>query len=449
MEDDDCLEDGDLPSILQAIHMSHARLLVAAKLLALRAKKRDHRSLPRRKKTVFDHRRALMCIRDDLTGPDARFVGKDFKMFFRISRSRFQHILEMFGNHGGDFYSGKADCCGNQTASIEAKLLLPLQTLAFGGATHQFCLYYQMSKTLAATSCSMFHKTFLHLYRKKYLKKPSKEDIYRISSLHEQIHGVAGMFGSLDCMHTKWKNCPTGWQGSFKGQKGYSSIVLEGLCDYHCYFWHVEYGHAGTNNDVNILKASDFYTSLIDGRFDELERDVVPFVIANQPFNKMFILVDGAYPKFDRLVKPMKFPILPEQKKFKEWQSAARKDIERAFGMLQGRFQAVVRPIQLWDIKEVFRMIKCCLCLHNMCVADRVMNGDLEADYDPTNDLREDPSARSFNNTDDVDPSIGLTRAIALYPNVYKAVTRRERFQALHNAEGNKRLRDALIRRFA
>jgi hypothetical protein len=36
-----------------------------------------------------------------------------------------------------------------------------------------------------------------------------------------------------------------------------------------------------------------------------------------------------------------------------------------------------------------------------------------------------------------------------LYPNVYEAVTRRERFQALHNAEGNKRLRDALIRRFA
>jgi Plant transposon protein len=132
-------------------------------------------------------------------------------MNFCISLSRFQQIMEQFGNHGGAFYSGQTNCVGNQIASLEAKLLLPLQTLAVGVATHTFCLYYQMPKTLTAKSCFMFNKTFLKMYRKEYLKKPSKQDMMRIATLHEKVHGVPGMFGSLDCMHTRWKSCPVAW----------------------------------------------------------------------------------------------------------------------------------------------------------------------------------------------------------------------------------------------
>jgi Plant transposon protein len=447
--DDDNPDEGEVLHVLQGIQLAHSSLLESAKLFLSLQRKRDHRTLPRKKKRRFDHKRALDCIRADLTGPDATFIGKDFKAYFRISRARFQHILETFGNHGGSFYSGKRDCVGNQTASLEAKLLLPLQTLAFGVATHTFTMYYQMSKTLAAKSCQMFHKTFLKLYRKKYLKKPTQEDMSRIAQVHKTVHGVPGMLGSLDCMHTRWKNCPVAWQGCFKGQKGYPSVVLEALCDYHLYFWHLEYGHAGTNNDVNILQASDFYTSFLDGRLEELEKDVVPYSIANQPFTKMFILVDGAYPRFDRFVKPMKFPILPEEKKFKEWQAACRKDIERAFGVLQGQWQAVASPIKLWDINDVAAMVKCCLCLHNMCVADRVMHGDFEADYDPTHDLRRDPTVRDgAMGPAIVETAIGVSNARRANPVVYEAVTRRERFLATKDEAQNLRLRQALIDRF-
>jgi Plant transposon protein len=81
----------------------------------------------------------------------------------------------------------------------------------------------------------MFNKTFLKMYRKKYLKKPSQQDMVRIAVLHEKVHGVPGMIGSLDCMHTRWKNCSVAWQGSNKGQKGYPSIVSEAVCDHHCF----------------------------------------------------------------------------------------------------------------------------------------------------------------------------------------------------------------------
>lgn len=422
-------------------------LAFQGELSRVQQRKRDHRTLPRKKKRVFQHYRALENIKHDFTGPDALFIGKEFKSYFRISRSRFQNLMETFAHCGNPFYSGKSDCCRNPTASLEARLLLPLQSLAFGVPSHAFCMYYQMSKTLAAKCCKEFNKTYLGLYRKKYLRRPTKNDMVNISKLHEKVHGVPGMFGSLDCMHTQWKNCPMGWQGSFKGRAGYPSIVLEAACDFHCYFWHLDYGHAGTNNDVNILHASDFYQSFLDGRMEELERDAVPFNIDNQRFDKMFVLVDGAYPQFDRFVKPERFPILPEERKFMDWQSASRKDIERAFGILQCQWQAVARPILSHSLKEVSTLVKCCLCLHNMCVSDRVMNGDFDSDYNPSTDTlataEEATAPLTGHGT-----AIGLAATRIVNPLVYDAVTRRHRFQATTNSEENQRLRRALIGNF-
>ncbi len=62
---------------------------------------------------------------------------------------------------------------------------------------------------------------------------PSAADLRNIVALHKRVHGVDGMIGSLDCMQTKWKNCPVAsWQQSFKGRsKGMSTITLEAAAD--------------------------------------------------------------------------------------------------------------------------------------------------------------------------------------------------------------------------
>jgi hypothetical protein len=96
-----------------------------------------------------------------------------------------------------------------------------------------------------------------------------------------------------------WKNCPKGWQGSYKGKERKPSISLEGICDYHKFVWHASYGYAGTLNDINILNLSPFHERMLDGTFDRLEEDagVVPCNILEEEFNKLFILVDGIYPR--------------------------------------------------------------------------------------------------------------------------------------------------------
>jgi Plant transposon protein len=89
------------------------------------------------------------------------------------------------------------------------------------------------------------------------------------------------MIGSLDCMHTYWKNFPVAWQQSYKGKEAGPTIVLEAIADYNLWFWHTSYGHAGAMNDLNILYLSPFLNSITDGRFATIEEEgeVVPYLL--------------------------------------------------------------------------------------------------------------------------------------------------------------------------
>jgi hypothetical protein len=111
-------------------------------------------------------------------------------------------------------------------------------------------------------------------------------------------------------MLTKWKNCPmVEWQGVFKGREKstMSTIVMEGVCDYYLWFWHVCYGNPGSMNDSNIPDTSPLMEMLLDSRSYvkmESEAGVVPFYINgdDEHFHKTFLLVNGAYPKYSRFV---------------------------------------------------------------------------------------------------------------------------------------------------
>jgi hypothetical protein len=124
--------------------------------------------------------------------------------------------------------------------------------------------------------------------------------------------------------------------------------------------------------------------SLVDGTFIDLEGQAgaVPFKIDVHEFTKLFVLVDGIYPNYSRFVKGMKEPITIKEKLFTAWQEACRKDIERAFGVLQAKFQVIARPIHLMKLQRIANKVATCMILHNMCVSDRVM-GDPKAYYNP------------------------------------------------------------------
>jgi Plant transposon protein len=124
---------------------------------------------------------------------------------------------------------------------LEAKVLLPLKVLAYGVPNHAFADYFQTSVSQCGRCCQKFCRIVPQLYKEEYIRSPTKNDLIGIVKVHHEVHGINGMLGSLDYMHTYWKICPVSWQQSFKGKEAGPTIVVEAICEYSLWFWHTSY----------------------------------------------------------------------------------------------------------------------------------------------------------------------------------------------------------------
>ena len=340
----------------------------------------DHRQLPRGKRRKFFPREAHYCIMRDFLGPNALF-DSEFKLMFGVSRTRFERISKVLMAEN-DFFHDKVNPIGLPTTSWEAKMLMPMKILSHGVAAYTFIDYFSMSETQARQCFSEFTSTMTRCFSEEYLRTPTTSDLKSIVGLHESKHGIKGMFGSLDCMHVFWKNCPKGYHGQFKGKEKKPSIVLEAACDYNLWFWHASFGYPGTLNDINILNLSPLVDSFLDGSFETTEQSVVPYELNGEKFRQVFLLADGIYPCWSRFVRTISDPVGIVERNFAKWQESARKDIERAFGVLQGEFKIVSKPLQALKPNLIANIMSACLICHNMNVEDRVMGVDSERRYD-------------------------------------------------------------------
>jgi Plant transposon protein len=129
--------------------------------------------------------------------------------------------------------------------------------------------------------------------------------------------------------------------------------------------------------------------------------------------------------------------------------------VEKAFGILQEEWQAVARPtgIWSWSLTDIATMVKCCLCLHNMLVADRVMHGNMTADYRPFHDLQGvDGTVEQcqlyhtiYRPRRTTTTQVGVATVRHSNPAVFHAVTRKERFAGLYDQAENERLLEAFL----
>jgi len=101
-----------------------------------------------------------------------------------------------------------------------------------------------------------------------------------------------------------------------------------------------------------------------------------------------YYLADGIYPEWATFVKTIHLPQCSKDKLFAERQEGARKDVERAFGVLQARFAILQSPACMWQVQSLTEIMYACIILHNMIVEDerdtfRVRyDDDYEYDYD-------------------------------------------------------------------
>ena len=143
-------------------------------------------------------------------------------------------------------------------------------------------------------------------------------------------------------------------------------VVLEAVADQSLWIWHVFFGTAGALNDINILERLPRFKPIISGT-----SWYVQFTIQGRNYDHGYYLVDGIYPLWSTLIKGKGVTQDPKSSHYQTLQEAFRKDIERAFGVLQAKWAIIKLPARFWSPMDMILIMKTVVILHNMIIEDQ------------------------------------------------------------------------------
>jgi hypothetical protein len=272
----------------------------------------------------------------------------------------------------------------------------------------------------ALETLKRFCRAIVNIYSVEYLRSPNEEDLKRILSVSEE-RGFPGMIGSLDCMHWCWKNCPKADHGTYSGKEKEPTVVLEAVASHDLWIWHAFFGLPGTLNDINILDRSPLFQRAQDGTGPS-----VSYKVNGKTYNQPYYLSDAIYPKYSTLIQSISEPQGQQNKHFAKMQEAYRKDIERAFGVLQAQYAIIRYPGRLWGHSELCLIMKTVIILHNMTIED-------EAGSNFANDFDYHQNAQT---------QAGISTTQSSDTNFQNFLLR---YPAIRDIEGHERLKNDLI----
>ncbi|XP_073120172.1 uncharacterized protein [Henckelia pumila] len=138
--------------------------------------------------------------------------------------------MESVENHD-NYLVKKVDVLGRLGLSPHQKITAAMRILAYDAVADSTDEYVKIGECTAIESLKRFCRAMVEVFGDWYLRPPNAKDIERILHIGKQSV-FSGMPGSLDCMHWKWKTCPTGWAVQYVGHRGKPTIILEAVVGY-------------------------------------------------------------------------------------------------------------------------------------------------------------------------------------------------------------------------
>ena len=295
--------------------------------------------------------------------PSPIYSEEQFRRRFRMRRTLFLRVCNAVIKHDS-YFSQKRDCTGKLGILPLMKITAAMRVLAYGCCSDSLDEALEISESVVSESVERFTRAIIQVFGPHFLRAPTPQDYERLLDENAR-RGFPGMVGSLDCMKWIWQNCSTSWRGSFQGKSGKPTVVLEAIASYDLYIWHAFIGMPGASNDINVMDASPLIAEYLDDK-----APAYSYTVNGSEYNFVYWLTDGIYPEWKCFVKTIAAPIGEIEKNFSKAQAALRKDVERAFGVLQARFAIVARPVKFWTLGKISDVMKCCVILHNMIVTD-------------------------------------------------------------------------------
>ncbi|KAF8389925.1 hypothetical protein HHK36_024444 [Tetracentron sinense] len=190
-------------------------------------------------------------------------------------------------------------------------MTVAVRILAYGLSADHCDEYLKIGKSIVIESLKHFCEAIIALYEGQYLRSPNEQDI--------------------------------------------ACLLQEGE----------ERGFVGSHNDVNVLDHSPLFDTLIHGRMPS-----VNYTVNGGQHASNYYLSDGIYPQWATLMQTIAHPTTGKERLFAKKQEVVRKDVERAFGVLQIWWGIMQGPVCYWKKDDLCNIMKMCIILDNMIIED-------------------------------------------------------------------------------
>ncbi|XP_055919683.1 putative nuclease HARBI1 [Eupeodes corollae] len=280
-----------------------------------------------------------------------RFSDKTFKQHFRVNPNVFdmlcQELLAMEQHNYGP---------GRESTDIEKKIMITLWYLGNPECMRSIADRFGVCIANVFRIITSICDNLIQLNRtKRFIKWPNSDEAARTSAHYLRKTRLPGVIGSIDGCHIAIR-APTISPNSYINRKGFHSVLLQGVCNHRLEFTYCYTGEAGSIHDALLLRRSKIIDKINSGQFYIHE--------------EQHLLGDSAYPLKQWLVTPYKDNgrLRDEHKIFNRVHSKCRVSIERAFGLLKGRWRRLFSINSLKPISIVKYIMASCI-LHNICIA--------------------------------------------------------------------------------
>ncbi|XP_066365180.1 uncharacterized protein [Miscanthus floridulus] len=296
--------------------LNEATVVIQSTIEGLQKEAFDHRFHPR-KHIKRPREEAHKKLVNDYFSENPLYPSNIFRRRFHMSTPLFLRIVEALGQWS-NYFTQRVDAVNRQGLSPLQKCTAAIRQLATGSAIDELDEYLKIGETTAMEAMKNFVKGVRDVFGERYLRRPTMEDTERLLKLGERR-------GFPD---------PNAWKGQFtRGDQKVPTLILEAVASHDLWIWHAFFGVAGSNNDINVLNQSTLFINELKGQAPRVQ-----YMVNGNQHNTGYFLADGIYPEWTIFVKSIRLPITNKEKLYAQEQEGARKDIERAFGVLQRRF---------------------------------------------------------------------------------------------------------------
>ncbi|GJV44494.1 RNA-directed DNA polymerase, eukaryota [Tanacetum coccineum] len=267
-------------------------------------------SAPKRTRTYIpcEREEAEQRLIDDYFSDDEtlpKYPEENFRRRYRMSSILFNKIVNDILSYDAqplpeyfNFFRQRYDACVRLSIDPILKCTSAIRQLAYDTDPDAFNEYLQIDERCSRQCLENFTKCIHVLYVEKLLRKSTSADTEKTYKLHEEKLGLSGMLGKA-------------------------------VADKKLWIWQAYFEVLGANNDLNVL-----YGSLFDDELADRAPECL-FVVNRHTYKKCYYLADGIYPALATFVKMFSIAMDEKTLKFNRVQESSRKDIERAFGVLQ------------------------------------------------------------------------------------------------------------------